>query len=278
MNLKWLRTNIRLVQQEPVLFNGTVFDNIANGLVGTPWESAAADEKLRRVQAAAKTAFASEFIEALPKGYDTRIGERGGLLSGGQKQRIAIARSIISEPKILLLDEATSALDPHAEHIVQQALDEASKDRTTIVIAHKLKTIRDADNIVVMKQGSIVEQGRHHDLVAAGGAYAKLVKAQDLSPKGKPDGSTSDEDSDNEQNEVELKKSQSLVRRNTVESEHSALLQDREDYTKAQKMGVVQTVLKLTTVTPELKWWYILSVATCIVGGELQRGDKSMEN
>ncbi|GKT62543.1 LOW QUALITY PROTEIN: multidrug resistance protein 3 [Colletotrichum tofieldiae] len=184
LNLKWLRTNMRLVQQEPVLFNGTVFQNISNGLVGTPWETAAHDEQMERVKQAAKLAFADDFITELPNGYDTRIGERGGLLSGGQKQRVAIARSIVAEPKILLLDEATSALDPHAEGIVQKALDSASQDRTTIVIAHKLATIRNADRIVVMSKGKIVEQGRHEELVALGGTYANLVKAQDLSTIG----------------------------------------------------------------------------------------------
>ena len=156
--------------KEPVLFNGSVFDNIMNGLIGTQWETAPYEEQRKRVEDAAKLAFAHDFIMNLPKGYDSSIGERGGLLSGGQKQRIAIARSIISEPKILLLDEATSALDPHAEGIVQQALDRASKNRTTIVIAHKLATIRNADNIVVMSKGRIVEQGQHSELITRGGA------------------------------------------------------------------------------------------------------------
>ena len=149
------------------MFNGTVFDNICNGLLGTPWENGTRQERLDRVDLAAKTAFADEFIKALPLGYDTNIGEMGDLFSGGQKQRIAIARSIVSEPKILLLDEATSALDPHAEGIVQKALDEASKNRTTIVVTHKLKTIQNADNIVVMKQGTIVEQGPIINLLPA---------------------------------------------------------------------------------------------------------------
>lgn len=242
-----------------------MFDNICNGLVRTPWETASKEERLQRVKAAAKTAFAADFIEDLPQSYDTRIGERGGLLSGGQKQRIAIARSIISEPKILLLDEATSALDPHAEGIVQKALDEASKDRTTIVIAHKLKTIRDADNIVVMKQGHIVEQGRHEDLVAMEGAYAKLVKAQDLSPDGKP----ADSDSDSEdQNGPELKITQSLGRRRTGEMENLNQLKDREDYALAPKTGIVKTISRLVMATPEIKGWYILTGLTCIVGGK----------
>lgn len=269
LNLKWLRTNIRLVQQEPVLFNGTVFENIANGLVGTAWEASPMDEKLRRVKAAAGTAFASDFIDELPQGYDTRIGERGGLLSGGQKQRIAIARSVISEPKILLLDEATSALDPHAEGVVQKALDQASKNRTTIVIAHKLKTIRDADNIVVMKQGKIVEQGRHDDLVASGGAYTKLVKAQDLSPQGQAGSGSGVEDSDDsDSNEAELMPTQSLVRSKTGESEYMNAMKDREDYTLAPRTGVVHTVYKLATGTPEIKIWYAVAIVACIAGGE----------
>lgn len=114
------------------------------------------------------------------QGYETVIGERGASLSGGQKQRIVIARSIISNPKVLLLDEATSALDPNAEKIVQQALNNVAKGRTMVVIAHRLSTIRDADNIVVMTKGETVEQGTHDKLVELGGAYARLVKAQDL--------------------------------------------------------------------------------------------------
>ena len=295
LNLKWLRTNIRLVQQvsdfilsmpvkrytvtntyqEPVLFNGSVFENIANGLVGTEWESAPAEQQLERVKTAANQAFADEFIENLPEGYDTRIGERGGLLSGGQKQRIAIARSVISDPKILLLDEATSALDPHAEGIVQKALDEASKNRTTIVIAHKLKTIRHADNIVVMKKGAIVEQGRHEDLVSRGGAYAALVKAQDLSPqeaaaKGSSDAS-SDDGGGGDGKEVSLEPTQSLGRRQTAEVNRLDALKNREDYSLAPRTGVIHTVMRLVAATPELWSWYIIGLIVCIVGGKLYR-------
>ncbi|GJN78259.1 hypothetical protein PLIIFM63780_001752 [Purpureocillium lilacinum] len=267
LNLRWLRTNIRLVQQEPVLFNGTVFENIANGLVGTPWETSSQEEQRERVKAVAKVAFAHDFIEDLPQGYDTRIGERGGLLSGGQKQRIAIARSIISEPKILLLDEATSALDPNSEAIVQRALDEASKSRTTIVIAHKLKTIRDADNIVVMGKGSILEQGTHDDLVARGGTYSTLVKAQDLSPHA----ATKDPDSSEEDNSAALKERQSLAKTRTEDG--TALdLKDREDYTLAPRTGVVHTVLRLVANTPELWTWYAVSLAGCVVGAGMYPG------
>ncbi|CAO2653774.1 Nn.00g031850.m01.CDS01 [Neocucurbitaria sp. VM-36] len=180
LNLTWLRTNIRLVQQEPVLFSGTVYENVAFGLFGTDKANLPAAEQRALVEKACQIAYAEEFIDRLPKGYDTQLGERAMNLSGGQKQRLAIARSIVSEPTVLLLDEATSALDPKAEKIVQQALDRVSKDRTTIVIAHKLSTIRNADNIAVLDKGVLVEQGTHDQLLGRGGAYARLVRAQDL--------------------------------------------------------------------------------------------------
>lgn len=138
------------------------------------------DEKRRLVTEACQAAFAHDFIEDLPQSYDTIIGERGASLSGGQKQRIVIARSIISNPKVLLLDEATSALDPKAEKIVQQALNNVAKGRTMIIIAHRLSTIRGADNIVVMSKGETIENGTHDELIAHNGAYASLVRAQDL--------------------------------------------------------------------------------------------------
>ncbi|KAH7159792.1 ATP-binding cassette multidrug transport protein [Dactylonectria estremocensis] len=270
LNLKWLRTNVRLVQQEPVLFNGTVLENIANGLVGTQWESELPEQKLQRVQAAAKKAFADDFIQGLPQGYDTRIGERGGLLSGGQKQRIAIARSIVSEPKILLLDEATSALDPHAEGIVQKALDEASKNRTTITIAHKLKTIQGADNIVVMKQGKIVEQGRHDDLVAMDGEYATLVNAQDLSSE-KTEAATEDTSEEDEET-LSIKQTQSLVRRKTADVETAEVFQSREDFNAAPRTGVIMTIWKLVRATPELNTCYGVVGLACLAGAGLYPG------
>ncbi|KAL2914037.1 hypothetical protein HK105_206482 [Polyrhizophydium stewartii] len=189
LNVAWLRQQIGLVSQEPVLFEGSVADNVAFGLVGSPHENAPADKKLALIQDACRQANAHDFITKLPQGYDTQVGERGLLLSGGQKQRIAIARAIIKNPRILLLDEATSALDTTSERVVQEALDRASKSRTTITIAHRLSTVKSADKIVVMSRGTVVEQGKHGSLVARGGVYARLVEAQHLDTDNKPAGS-----------------------------------------------------------------------------------------
>ena len=142
LNLKWLRQQIGLVQQEPVLFNDTVYANVAYGLTGTEMENLSEEDKRKLVVDACIEANADGFITTLPEGYDTVVGEKASLMSGGQKQRIAIARSIISNPRILLLDEATSALDPRSEAIVQQALDQASKTRTTVIVAHRLSTVK----------------------------------------------------------------------------------------------------------------------------------------
>ncbi|KAJ1560285.1 GTPase-activating protein, partial [Cladochytrium tenue] len=197
LQISWLRRQIGYVAQEPTLFEGSVADNVALGLVGTPMEKTAGDERLRLVQDACRIANAHDFVSALPNGYDTQVGERGLLMSGGQKQRIAIARAVISNPKILLLDEATSALDTTSERVVQAALDNAAKGRTTIVIAHRLSTVRHADLIVCMFRGEVVEQGTHDELVGRGGMYASLVEAQQLRQEEdaqKQSSSSSDED------------------------------------------------------------------------------------
>lgn len=259
-----------------MLFDGSVFENIANGLVDTQRETLLQKDQMQRVQEAAKLVFAHDFIQNLPQGYHTRIGERGGLLSGGQKQRIAIARSVISEPKILLLDEATSALDPHAEGIVQKALDSASKNRTTIVIAHKLATIRNADSIVVMSKGKIMEQGRHEELVSRNGIYATLVKAQDLAPANieKNHGSgedTSASDGVLEKGDDHVDCVQSSAKTQMAEAQHLAALRDREDYDLYEKNGIIHSIWKLLRATPDIWLWFAVTIATCIGGGKRSR-------
>ncbi len=164
-----LRRRIGLVAQDPVIFAGSAADNIR---YGRP-EASAAD-----IRAAATAAAATEFLERLPEGFDTFLGERGVRLSGGQRQRIAIARGVLRTTSILLLDEATSALDAESERAVQQALERLAAGRTTLVIAHRLATVLRADRIIVMEDGRIVAQGRHHDLIREGGLYARLAALQ----------------------------------------------------------------------------------------------------
>ncbi|KAK7432704.1 ABC transporter bea3 [Neonectria magnoliae] len=182
IQVKWWRSQIGLVQQEPFLFNDTIFQNVAYGLIGSQWEDDLEEKKRELVKDACKEAFADEFIDKLPEGYDTVVGDSGAKLSGGQRQRIAIARSIVRKPKILILDEATSAIDVRGERIVQAALDRVAQNRTTITIAHRLSTIKKADRIIVLKKGKVVESGNHNSLIAIdGGVYSALVHAQALS-------------------------------------------------------------------------------------------------
>ena len=165
--LDFLRKNIAIVSQNVNLFNSSVADNIAFGLK---------DISMHEIKAAAKAANAHEFIEAMPEGYNTLVGENGVLLSGGQRQRLAIARAVLRNSPILILDEATSALDNESEVKVQAALDRVMKNRTTIVIAHRLSTIEHADNILVLEKGEIIERGNHAQLMQAEGQYAKMIQ------------------------------------------------------------------------------------------------------
>lgn len=169
MAKKSLRSQIGIVQQDVFLFTGTLRENIAYGSLGATFED---------IVRAAKQAHLEDFIAALPDGYETQIGERGLKLSGGQKQRIAIARMFLKNPPILILDEATSALDTETERIIQKALAELSKNRTTLVIAHRLATIRSADRIVVVTEDGIAEEGSHDELISQGGIFANLHKVQ----------------------------------------------------------------------------------------------------
>lgn len=201
---KWWRSQIGLVQQENILFDTSIYKNVEFGLVGTPWEHANERVKNQMIKAACRDAFADDFISRLPdvctflspcvpsycasqsqlkieKGYETSVGQGGVKLSGGQRQRLAIARAIVKRPKILILDEATSAIDVRSERIVQAALDRASQGRTTIVVAHRLGTIRKAENIIVLCKGQVVQQGTHDRLMNdVDGPYHRLVQAQSL--------------------------------------------------------------------------------------------------
>lgn len=167
VDINWLRSQMSLVSQEPILFSYSIGENIA---YGDNSRTVTMDE----IKQAARMANVHDFINTLPNNYDTPVGSKGTQLSGGQKQRIAIARALIRDPPILLLDEATSALDTESEELVQKSLDEASKNRTCLIIAHRLKTIVNADKIIVIKKGRNVEEGTHEELLSLEGEYSKL--------------------------------------------------------------------------------------------------------
>jgi subfamily B ATP-binding cassette protein MsbA len=169
LTLNSLRRQIGIVTQETILFNDTVKNNISYGRV---------DANMEEIWNAARSAHAHDFIVEMPSGYDTVIGERGVKLSGGERQRISIARAILKNPAILILDEATSSLDTESEKVVQKALENLMKDRTTFIIAHRLSTVLNADTIIVIDDGRIVETGRHEELLSLGGIYKRLYEMQ----------------------------------------------------------------------------------------------------
>lgn len=260
IDLKWWRSQIGLVQQEPFLFNETIYSNVANGLVGTQWENEPEERKRELVKEACVEAFADEFIAKLPEKYDTVVGDMGAKLSGGQRQRIAIARSIVRKPKILILDEATSAIDVRGERIVQAALDKVAKGRTTITIAHRLSTIKKADRIVVLKKGRVVEDGSHESLISQdGGIYNGLVQAQALSLGDQQDDGDSSDDNVDELDALTREKSR-------VKSVHGDDAEEAEDNgAKSKEQNFFRSFGRLFFESSN--YWYLMILTLIFAAG-----------
>uniref|UniRef100_A0A0N4WT08 ABC transmembrane type-1 domain-containing protein n=1 Tax=Haemonchus placei TaxID=6290 RepID=A0A0N4WT08_HAEPC len=260
LNVQKLREQIGVVSQEPVLFDGTLFENIKMG-----YEQATMEE----VQEACRVANAADFIKRLPEGYGTRVGERGVQLSGGQKQRIAIARAIIKNPRILLLDEATSALDTEAESIVQEALEKAQKGRTTVIVAHRLSTIRNVDQIFVFKNGTIVEQGTHAELMNKRGVFFEMTQAQVLRQEKEEEVLDSDAESDVVSPELALPHLSSLrSRKESTRSAISAVPSVRSMQIEMEDLRAKPTPMSKIFYFNRDKWGYfILGLIACIITG-----------
>lgn len=283
LNIKWLRAQCGVVGQEPVLFEMSILNNIRLGLIGTPYEHAPIEEQRKLCIEAAKTANAHDFISAFDLGYDQSAGTRGSLLSGGQKSRVAIARAIVSNPVILLLDEATAALDAESERVVTDALEKASRGRTTITVAHRLSTIAGADKILVMGGGRLLESGDHRSLTAnPDSAYSKLVTAQQMiAEKEREDA----DQFDNEEGPIERKLSRTqtgtsgkpempgLDRRATGRSLASEVLAEQkadhenEDDDDNSKHGMIWLARRCYALNREQKWLYVGGFIASILSG-----------
>lgn len=263
LNVKWLRSQIGLVSQEPTLFATSIRGNVAHGLINTPYEHLSEEEQFKFVKEACIKANADGFISKLPDGYDTLVGERGFLMSGGQKQRIAIARAIVSDPRILLLDEATSALDTQSEGVVQEALDKAAAGRTTITIAHRLSTIKDADCIYVMGEGLVLEKGTHAELLAdENSAYSRLVNAQKLREAKEAMDDTSSADVTVEMDtEKGIEEEVPLARKGTTQSITSDLAQKKNNERRRKevdedKYSMHYLFTRIALLNPQGLWRY----------------------
>ncbi|KAL7931860.1 P-loop containing nucleoside triphosphate hydrolase protein [Trichoderma chlorosporum] len=260
--LQTLRANIGLVQQEPYLFTGTVYENIEYGLSGSPLEQLSTEEKKRLIVEACKISNAHDFVTGLPEGYDTPIGNRGTMLSGGQKQRLAIARAIVKNPPILILDEATSALDVNSEASVQRALDNARENRTTISIAHRLTTIKDADQIVVMKKGEVAEIGTHMTLLDdENGIYKRLWEAQMLSQ--------SQHSTEKEDEELGSVTSDSLLRKELTQVQDSSYAMPKQTSQNRKRRGIFTLIRKILSSQKKHWWIFLIICASATIGGAL---------
>ncbi|ELP90275.1 P-glycoprotein, partial [Entamoeba invadens IP1] len=252
LNIKWLRNQIGLVGQEPVLFSCSIKENI---LLGAKEGETPTDDDVIRC---AKMANAHDFIIKLVEGYDTLVGERGAQLSGGQKQRIAIARALIRNPKILLLDEATSALDTQSEKIVQSALEEAAKGRTTLVVAHRLSTVRNADKICVFHQGEIIESGTHEELMSKKGSYYNLVKRQSMEDE------TDQETVENDLKKIKQDENAEIEKMNNERNDESEALLvqsiSREYQEEKKRLKTTNRFVLFRVILNNYRHEYILSI------------------
>ncbi|CAI2355953.1 unnamed protein product [Caenorhabditis sp. 36 PRJEB53466] len=252
VNVQSLREQIGIVSQEPVLFDGTILENVEMG---------SENVTIEQVVAACKMANAHDFIKKLPDGYRTRAGEKGLQLSGGQKQRIAIARALVKNPKILLLDEATSALDSEAEREVQMALERAQTGRTTIIVAHRLSTIRNVDQIFVLQSGNIVETGNHEELMARKGVFYEMTQAQVVRLQTERD----NEDS------VSIPGDIVVSRKSSIQSAMSfaASIQEGKGDKLKEPTPVPTPLLKIFAYNMEYFWWFCGGVSGSAVFGLL---------
>ncbi|TAQ87320.1 hypothetical protein B7494_g4368 [Chlorociboria aeruginascens] len=261
MNVKFLRSSIGLVQQDMTLFSDSVFYNIACGLFGTPSETLPEKERRALVIKSCIEVGAHSFIEGLPDGYDTKVGERGDRLSGGQKQRICIARAIISSPKILIFDEATSALDVKSEHIVEIAIKRASRNRTTIIIAHKLSFVQRSDKIVLLKSGQVIEEGTHESLLAQNGKYSRFWEAQELD-------NTTQADARDTTESVKVRKEEGSSFSDEENVLSATISTNAEDTSTPEPgMSLVKCSYAILKEHKALQWLFIALLPTCVVAG-----------